>query len=159
MIVGEIRRYLRDSCALKVGRSTKDLAYRALTAKEELKRSGSEPDNAAIAEYLGCSEKDVDEALGAISDPLSIYEPFSSVDGEDLTLSERIADPEGDSWIDGIALKEALRHCTKREAEILRIRYYNGKTQTEAAMQAGVSQAQISRIEKSALQKLRKYMT
>ena len=135
MIVGEIRRYLRDSCALKVGRSTKDLAYRALTAKEELKRSGSEPDNAAIAEYLGCSEKDVDEALGAISDP------------------------EGDSWIDGIALKEALRHCTKREAEILRIRYYNGKTQTEAAMQAGVSQAQISRIEKSALQKLRKYMT
>jgi RNA polymerase sporulation-specific sigma factor len=159
MIVGEMRRYLRDGCALKVGRSTKDLAYRALSAREELARAGKEPDNEAIAAYLGCGAKDVCQALEAISDPLSIYEPFPSCDGEDLTLSDRIADSDGDSWIDRIALKEALRRCTRREAEILRLRYYNGKTQTEAAAEAGVSQAQISRIEKAALEKLKKYMT
>ena len=159
MIIGEIRRFLRDGCALKVGRSTKDLAFRALSAREELSKAGLDADSKAIAGYLGCREKDVNNALEAISDPVSIYEPLQSCDGEDLTLSDRIADTEGDSWIDKIALKEALKHCTRREAEILRIRYYRGKTQTEAAAETGVSQAQISRIEKAALQKLKKYMT
>ena len=159
MIVGEIRRYLRDGCALKVSRSMKDLAYRALSAKEELARSGAEPDGKAVAAYLGCREKDVARALDAISDPVSIYEPLQSCDGDDLTVCDRLSDPDGDSWIDKIALKEALRHCTRREAEILRIRYYRGKTQTEAAAETGVSQAQISRIEKAALEKLKKYMT
>ena len=159
MIVGEIRRCLRDGCALKVGRSTKDLAYKALSAKEELSKAGTEPDDEAVAAYLGRRPEDVARALEAISDPLSIYEPLPSCEGEELTLSDRIADAEGDSWIDRIALREALKHCTRREAEILRIRYYRGKTQTEAAAETGVSQAQISRIEKAALEKLRKYMT
>lgn len=159
MIVGEIRRFLRDGCALKVGRSTKDLAFRALTAREELLKAGIEPDNEAVAARLGCRASDVAHALEAISDPVSIFEPLASCDGEELTVLDRIADAEGEAWIDRIALKEAFKHCTRREAEILRIRYYRGKTQTEAAAETGVSQAQISRIEKAALEKLKKYMT
>ena len=99
------------------------------------------------------------EALDAISDPLSLYEPVFGQDGDEIYLYDRIADENGETWMDKIALYDAMKHCSSREAKILYIRYYRGKTQTEAAAELGVSQAQISRIEKSALQKLRKYMT
>ena len=160
MIVGEIRRYMRESCALKVGRSVKDTAYRALSVREELsKAAGEEPDIKTVAEAMGCEPAKVAEALDAISDPLSLYDPVSAQDGDELQLCDRIADEDGDLWIDKIALYEAVRHCTPKEARLLKIRYYRGKTQTEAAAELGVSQAQISRMEKAALQKLKKYMT
>ena len=160
MIVGEIRRYLRESCALKVGRSVKDTAYRALTVREELaKKTGEEPDIKTVAKVMGCDPSKVAEALDAISDPISLYEPVCAQDGDELLLSDRIADDDGELWIDKIALYEAVKHCTPKEARLLKIRYYRGKTQTEAAAELHVSQAQISRIEKSALQKLKKYMT
>ena len=160
MIVGEIRRYLRESCVLKVGRSTKDIAYRALTVRDELAKStGTEPDIKTVADLIDCDPKRVADALDAISDPVSLYEPVFSRDGDELYLSDRIADEDGGAWFELIALREALKHCTEREAKILQIRYYRGKTQTEAAAELGVSQAQISRMEKSALLKLKKYMT
>ena len=160
MIVGEIRRYLRESCALKVGRSTKDAAYRALSVREEIcKATGEEPDIESIAAVMGCDPKKVAAALDAISDPLSLYEPIYDKDGDELYLCDRISDDQGESWLDRIALYEAVKHCTPKEASILRIRYYRGKTQTEAAAELGVSQAQVSRIEKTALQTLKKYMT
>ena len=159
MIDGEIRRYLRQSCVLKVGRSTKDLAYRALTAKEQLSKSnGSEPDTAEIASFLGRDEADVRRALDAIADPLSLYEPAGGQDGDDISLSDRIADSDGEDWIDRIALKEALKKCTPREKRLLSIRYYLGRTQTEAAAELGISQAQICRLERGAIDKLRKNM-
>lgn len=160
MIAGEIRRYLRESCALKVGRSTKDIAYKALSVRDELtKRTGREPELSDIAAAVGCDTARVAEALDAISDPLSLYEPVYGADGDEIYLSDRIADESGDAWLDRLALYDAMKHCSTREAKILQIRYYRGKTQTEAAEELGVSQAQISRIEKSALQKLKKYMT
>ena len=160
MIAGEIRRYIRESCALKVGRSTKDVAYRALSVREEMiKDTGAEPDIKTIAEAMGCDPARVSEALDAIADPVSLYEPVFGQDGDELFLSDRIADDDDGAWMDMIALKDALRKCTPREEKILKIRYYRGKTQTEAAAELGVSQAQISRIEKAALQKLKKNMT
>lgn len=160
MIAGEIRRYLRESCALKVGRSTKDIAYKALSVRDEIsKRTGAEPELADIASAVGCEPSRVSEALDAIADPLSLYEPVYGTDGDEIYLCERIADENGELWMDKIALYDAMKHCTAKEAKILQIRYYRGKTQTEAAAELGVSQAQISRIEKTALQKLKKYMT
>ena len=159
MIDGEMRRHLRQNCVLKVGRSTKDLAYRALTVREELsKEKGSEPDTAAVAAALGKDEAEVRDALDAIADPMSLFDPVSSPDGEGPCLSDRLADADGEEWIDRIALNEALRHCTERETALLHLRYYIGRTQTEAAAELGVSQAQISRLEKSAIEKLKKYM-
>ena len=160
MIAGEIRRYLRESCALKVGRSTKDIAYKALSARDELsKKTGAEPELSDVAAAIGCEPSRVAEALDAIADPLSLYEPVFGQEGDEIYLSERIADENSELWMDKLALYDALKRCTAREAKILRIRYYRGKTQTEAAAELGVSQAQISRIEKAALQKLKKYMT
>ena len=160
MIAGEIRRFLRESCALKVGRSTKDIAYKALSARDEIsKNTGKEPDVKDIAAVLGCEPERVSEAIDAIADPVSLYEPVFGQDGDEIYLCDRIADENGELWMDKIALYDAMKHCSEREAKILRIRYYRGKTQTEAAAELGVSQAQISRIEKSALQKLKKYMT
>ena len=160
MIDGEIRRYLRQSCVLKVGRSTKDLAFRALSVKEQLsKKNGAEPDTSAIAEALGRDEADVRRALDAIADPLSLYEPVNVNDGgDDISLSDRIADCCGEDWIDRIALKEALKKCTPREKKLISIRYYLGRTQTEAAAELGISQAQICRLEHGAIDKLRKNM-
>ena len=160
MIDGEIRRYLRQSCVLKVGRSTKDLAFRALSVKEQLsKKNGAEPDTSAIAESLGRDEADVRRALDAIADPLSLYEPVNVNDGgDDISLSDRIADCCGEDWIDRIALKEALKKCTPREKKLISIRYYLGRTQTEAAAELGISQAQICRLEHGAIDKLRKNM-
>ena len=159
MIAGELRRHIRQSCVLKVGRSTKELAYRALSAKEAaVKETGTEPGTAQLAEKLGCSEKQVREALDAIADPVSLYEPVFGCDGDELYLSDRLADADGESWLDRIALREALKHCTRREKKLLGIRYYLGRTQTEAAAELGVSQAQISRLERGAIEKLRKFM-
>lgn len=160
MIDGEIRRHLRQSCVLKVGRSTKDLAYRALSVKERLaKARGSEPDAAAIAAELRRDEADVREALDAIADPVSLFEPAGGQDYDDLCLSDRIADSGGEEWIDRIALREALKHCTPREKKLISIRYYLGRTQTEAAAELGVSQAQICRLEHGAIDKLKKFMS
>lgn len=160
MIVGEIRRYLREDSPLKVGRATKDLAYRALSARETLSKDAiQEPTTAQIAQLLGEPESAVADALDAISDPVSLYEPCSSSDGEEYCRADRIADSDSDLWLDNLALKDALRSCTPRERQIIALRYYDGKTQTEAAEEIGVSQAQISRIEKTALEKLKKQLS
>ena len=160
MIEGELRRHMRQSCVLKVGRRTKELAYKALSLRDaSLKQTGEEPSPRELSLALGCTEAELREALCAISDPLSLYEPVYSRDGDELYLSDKLEAPDGDAWFEGIALREALRHCTGREKKLLGIRYRLGKTQTEAASRLGVSQAQISRLERGAIEKLRKYMT
>ena len=161
MIIGEIRRYLRDNNALRVSRSVRDLAYRALSAREELSKTQSrEPTAADIAKALGEEEGAVSAAMRAIVDPVSIYDAAFS-DGEDsVFVIDQISDHTADDerWLEDIALRQAMRRLGKREKSIIRKRYYFGKTQMEIAEEIGISQAQVSRLEKSALSEIRKSM-
>ena len=161
MIIGEIRRYLRDNNAIRVSRSVRDLAYRALSAREELSKTQSrEPTAADIAKALGEEEGAVSAAMRAIVDPVSIYDAAFS-DGEDsVFVIDQISDHTADDerWLEDIALRQAMRRLGKREKSIIRKRYYFGKTQMEIAEEIGISQAQVSRLEKSALSEIRKSM-
>ncbi len=161
MIIGEIRRYQRDNCTLRVSRGIRDLAYRALQAKEEI--AGAEQREATLSEIakrLEVSERAVGEAMEAIVEPMSIFDSVYG-DGEDAVyLIDKLAD-EGDSddiWVEGIALKEAMKKLNEREMNIITRRFYKGRTQMEIADEIGISQAQVSRLEKGAIDKLRKYM-
>ncbi len=161
MIIGEIRRYQRDNCTLRVSRGIRDLAYRALQAKEEI--AGAEQREATLSEIakrLEVSERAVGEAMEAIVEPMSIFDSVYG-DGEDAVyLIDKLAD-EGDSddiWVEGIALKEAMKNLNEREMNIITRRFYKGRTQMEIADEIGISQAQVSRLEKGAIDKLRKYM-
>lgn len=156
MIIGEIRRYLRDNNALRVSRSVRDLAYRALAAREEM--NDGEISVKQIAEYLGENEQDVAEALEAISEPLSLYEPVCGENGDSLCLMDQIGDGgiAEENWLESIALNEAFKTLSEREKNIVGLRFYRGKTQTEIAEQIGISQAQVSRIERAALEKIKK---
>ena len=161
MIIGEIRRYQRDNNAVRVSRGMRDLAYRALQAKEAIVReAGREPGTAEIAERLGVSERAVSEAMEAIVEPISIFDSVYG-DGEDsMYVIDKLAD-EGVSdevWVENISLAEALKKLGDRELGIITRRFYKGKTQMEIAAEIGISQAQVSRLEKSAIEKLRKYM-
>lgn len=159
MIIGEIRRYLRDNSMIRVSRSQRDLAYRALRAKEELSlRLSRDPTDAEIAAELGAEAADVTEALTSITTPLSIYEPVSGDGGDALYLMDQLSDDNenDESWIDNIAIIEAMKRLSERERSIISMRFFSGKTQMEIADEIGISQAQVSRIEKGAIDRIRK---
>jgi len=161
MIIGEIRRYLRDNNAIRISRSVRELAYRALQAREELIASKErEPSVAEIAEYLGEERTAVMNAMEAIVEPMSLYEPVYNDNGDALYLIDQLFDSSGsdESWLESIVLKEALKRLNDRERRIINLRFYQNKTQMEIAEEIGISQAQVSRLEKSTLEKLRKQL-
>jgi len=161
MIIGEIRRYLRDNNAVRVSRSVRDLAYKSLSAREELtKKLDREPTVEDIAKLIGAKSEDVSAALEAIVEPVSLYEPVYT-DGQDsVYVMDQISDSENtdETWLEEIALREAMKHLSKRERNIIELRYFKGRTQMEIAGEIGISQAQVSRIEKSALERMKKEM-
>ncbi len=162
MIIGEIRRYLRDNTAIRISRSIRDLAYRALQVKEQmLREKDAEPSASEIAERLETSMEEVSRAMEAISPPVSIYEPVYNDGGESLYVIDRLSDGSSadDGWLESIALSNALAQLTQRERDIITMRYYENLTQTDVAERIGISQAQVSRIEKGALKKMKKCMT
>ncbi|MBO5439347.1 MAG: RNA polymerase sporulation sigma factor SigG [Clostridia bacterium] len=159
MIIGEVRRYLRDNNSIRVSRSVRDLAYKALQTREELTReSFSEPTVEQIAEKLNEKKEAVVSALEAISEPVSLYEPVFNDSGDSLFIMDQIRDTSSDDelWIEDIALKEAMKTLNEREKKIIDMRFYAGKTQSEIASEIGISQAQVSRLEKCALERLKK---
>ena len=159
MIIGEIRRYLRDNNSIRVSRSMRDLAYRALQAKEEMsKDTGSEPSIEKIAERLGEKKEDVVIALEAITEPVSLYEPVFNDSGDSIYIMDQISDDKNldENWIVDISISESLKKLSDRERNIIRKRFFDGKTQMEVAEEIGISQAQVSRLEKNALLKMKK---
>lgn len=161
MIIGEIRRYLRDNSMMRVSRGVRDLAYKALGAKEELsKKLSRDPTVEEIAQQLGEPAAEVSAALDAIVAPVSLYDPVYSDGGDSIYLLDQISDERSvdESWIDDIALSEAIKKLSERERAIVTMRFYRGKTQMEIADEIGISQAQVSRIEKSALDRIRKQL-
>jgi len=161
MIIGEIRRYQRDNNAVRVSRGTRDLAYKALQVKEEISRSRHKDASISeIAEKLGVSERAVGNALEAIVEPISLFDSVYG-DGEDTVyVIDKLADEDesDESWVENISLKEAMKRLSPREMGIIDRRFYKGRTQMEIADEIGISQAQVSRLEKGAIDKLRKYM-
>jgi RNA polymerase sporulation-specific sigma factor len=159
MIIGEIRRYLRDNNSIRISRSVRDLAYRALQAREELTREKErEPSVDEIAEKLGEKRELVLRAMEAIIEPISLYEPVYSENGDSIYLMDQLSDsnPSDEAWLENIALKEAMKKLTERERKIINMRFYKNKTQMEIAQEIGISQAQVSRLEKAALERIRK---
>ena len=157
MIVGEIKRYLRDGNSLRVSRSIRDMAYKVLRAREEIEKRDDEATIEKIAETLQVAEREVVYALDAISDPISIYEPVYNKSGDALLLMDQLCDERNtdEIWTERVALGEAIEKLGERERKILYLRYYEGKTQTEISEEVGISQAQVSRLEKNALQNIR----
>lgn len=157
MISGELRRYLRDFNQIKVSRSLRDLAYQAMQAKERLTSSlQREPTVSEIAAEIDAKREDVVIALESISDPISLYEPVYSEGGDTLYVLDQIKDRDTmESWLGELSLRDAIRNLGKREQNILYLRFFQGKTQTEVAKEIGISQAQVSRLEKSAIVQIR----
>lgn len=161
MIIGEIRRYLRDNTALRISRSIRDLAYRALKAREDIQANRDcEPTIDELASILDVKKEALSEAMEAVIEPISIYEPVYSDGGDSLYVIDQLADVSSvdDSWLENIALRDALGTLCERERSIITMRYYRNKTQTEIASELGISQAQVSRLEKAALAKMKKGM-
>ena len=159
MIAGEVRRYLRDNSAIRVSRSLRDIAYRVLQCKEAMiTRMGKEPTLEEIAKELELSQEEVSEALDAVCAPVSLYDPVYSDGGDPLTVMDQVRDTKNTegSWMEHIALKEAFKALGDREKQILSMRFYDGKTQMEVAGLVGISQAQVSRLEKGAITTMRK---
>ena len=157
MIQGELRRYIRDNSPVRVSRSMRDLAYRAMQAREKLTtENGKEPTVEAIAKEIGAERAEVVIALEAVSEPISLYEPVFSESGDTVYVLDQLGDHnDDDNWLDEISLKEAIRQLGNREKHILNLRFLRGKTQVEVAKEIGISQAQVSRLEKGALQKIK----
>ena len=161
MIIGEIRRYLRDNNTIRISRSVRDLAYRSLQAREELMRDKQrEPSAQEIADKIGEKKEAVLRAMEAVVEPISLYEPVYNENGDTLYVIDQLSDrSSGDeAWLENIALKEAVRTLSERERNIIAMRFYKNKTQMEIAEEIGISQAQVSRLEKGALEKIRKQM-
>ncbi len=161
MIIGEIRRYLRDNNAIRISRSVRDLAYRALQAREELIASRErEPSVDEIAAVLGEKREAVLHAMEAIVEPISLYEPVFNEGGDALYLMDQLSDSStGDEvWLENIVLREAMKSLNERERKIINLRFYRNKTQMEIADEIGISQAQVSRLEKGALEKMRRQL-
>ena len=159
MIAGELRRYLRDYSPIRVSRSVRDLAYRVLQCKQAMTaENGREPTFAQIAERLGVPEEDVIGAMDAVSTPVSLYEPVYTDGGDPLTVMDQVRDTKNteDGWMEHITLQNAFRALNDREKQILSLRFYDGKTQMEVASALGISQAQVSRLEKGAIGAMRK---
>lgn len=161
MIIGEVRRYLRDSGTIRVSRSVRDLAYRALQVREQLSFSMStEPTVEQIAAALGESCDAVLNAIESVAQPMSLYEPVYGDGGDSIYVMDQIRDTgsSDEIWLEDIALKEAMKHLSERELKIVKMRFYKGKTQMEIADEIGISQAQVSRLEKGAIERLRRGM-
>ena len=162
MIAGEVRRYLRDNSAIRVSRSIRDVAYRVLQCKElKTAELGREPSLEEIAKELGLAEEEVSQALDAVCAPVSLYESVYDQGGDPLTVMDQVRDIKNteEGWMEHIALGNAFRTLGSREKEILSLRFYDGKTQMEVAKHLGISQAQVSRLEKGAIGQLRKGIT
>ncbi len=160
MIIGEIRRYLRDNNAIRISRSMRDTAYKAMQAKELLmNRMNREPTIEEIAVQMDVPKEDVVLALEAIVEPVSLYEPIYSDGGDTIYVMDQIGDSNDDNnWLDELALKEAIRNLNDREKRILNLRFFKGMTQIEVSAEIGISQAQVSRLEKGALDRIKKQL-
>lgn len=161
MIIGEIRRYLRDNNSIRISRSVRDLAYRALSMREELiSKQNREPTTEEIAKHLGENTQQVLRAMEAITEPISLYEPIYNDNGDSMYLMDQLSDNSSSDelWLENISLQDAMKTLTERERSIIRMRFYDNKTQTEIAEEIGISQAQVSRLEKAALERIRKLM-
>ena len=159
MIAGEVRRYLRDNSAIRVSRSIRDVAYRVLQCKEAMVTSlGREPTIEELAKTLELPQEDVAEALDAVCAPVSLYDPVFSDGGEALTVMDQVRDSKNTegNWMEHITLRSAFSNLGPREKQILQLRFYDGKTQMEVAGSLGISQAQVSRLEKSAISAMRR---
>ena len=161
MIIGEIRRYLRDNNSIRVSRSLRDIAYKALAVKEKLTaKNAKEPTIDEIAKELELAKEDVATALDAIMDPVSLHEPIYHDNGDAIFVMDQVKDEKNndDSWLEEISLKEAMKRLTEREQKILNMRFFQGKTQMEVANEISISQAQVSRLEKNALNHMKKFL-
>ncbi|MHC1683278.1 MAG: RNA polymerase sporulation sigma factor SigG [Clostridiaceae bacterium] len=161
MIIGEIRRYLRDNNSIRVSRSLRDIAYRALQVRDRLlSENNKEPTVQQIAKELEIPREDVIFALDAIQEPVSLFEPIYHDGGDAIYVMDQISDNKNldDSWLENISIKEAMKKLTNREKMILNMRFFDGRTQMEVADEIGISQAQVSRLEKTALKHMRKHI-
>lgn len=161
MIIGEIRRYLRDNNSIRVSRSLRDIAYRALQVRDKLvSENNKEPTVSQIAKELKVPREEVVFALDAIQDPVSLFEPIYHDGGDAIYVMDQISDNKNldDSWLENISIKEAMKKLNSREKLILNLRFFDGRTQMEVAEEIGISQAQVSRLEKTALRHMRKYI-
>jgi RNA polymerase sporulation-specific sigma factor len=161
MIIGEIRRYLRDNNSIRVSRSLRDIAYKALQVRDQLvSKNAKEPTVTEIANELNIPREEVVFALDAIQDPISLFEPIYHDGGDAIYVMDQVKDEknEDDSWLEGIALREAMKKLNEREKLILTLRFFEGRTQVEVAEEIGISQAQVSRLEKTALSHMRKHI-
>ena len=161
MIIGEIRRYLRDNNSIRVSRSLRDIAYRALAAKEYLtKKNNTEPTLQEIAANAQLPREEIVTALDAIQSPVSLYEPIYTDGGDTLYVMDQISDKKNreDNWIEALSIKDAIRHLPEREKRIVNLRFYEGRTQMEVAEEIHISQAQVSRLEKNALRSIKSYL-
>lgn len=161
MIMGEVRRYLRDSSTIRVSRSMKDTAYKAIYAKEQLMRkSAKEPTLEEIAEEIGIDSMEIMQALDALQTPMSLYDPIYTDGGDTLYVMDQVKDKKNreELWVEQLSLKEAMKKLNDREREIIELRFFEGKTQMEVAEIVNISQAQVSRLEKCALKIMRNYL-
>ena len=161
MIIGEVRRYLRDNNAIRVSRSLRDTAYKAIYAKENyIRQNLKEPTMEEIAKEIGIEKEMIVYALDAIQSPVSLYEPVYSEGGDTLYVMDQISDRKNkeEHWLENLSLKEAMTRLGSRERHIIEMRFYEGKTQMEVADEIGISQAQVSRLEKNALKTMRNYL-
>ena len=161
MILGEVRRYLRDNNSIRVSRSLRDTAYKALSARELLtKRNLREPTIMEIADEVGISKEEITYAMDAIQSPVSLYEPVYTDGGDPLCVMDQISDKKNreENWVEQLSLSEAMKRLPVRERRIIDMRFFEGKTQTEVAGEVGISQAQVSRLEKNALKAMKSYL-
>ena len=161
MILGEVRRYLRDNNSIRVSRSLRDTAYKAIYAREQLTRTGSkEPSLSEIAQEVGVTKEEITYALDAIQTPMSLYEPVYSDGGDPLYVMDQISDKKNleENWVEDLSLGEAMNRLPERERHIIDMRFFEGKTQTEVAQEIHISQAQVSRLEKNALKSMKNYL-
>jgi RNA polymerase sporulation-specific sigma factor len=161
MIIGEIRRYLRDNNSIRVSRSLRDIAYKALKARDQLcAENGKEPNVTELSQRMEMPREEVVFALEAIQDPISLFEPVFNDGGDAIYVMDQVKDEKDadENWLEGISIREAMRRLGERERRILKLRFYEGRTQMEVASEIGISQAQVSRLEKSALGHMRKYV-
>ena len=161
MILGEVRRYLRDNNSIRVSRSLRDTAYKALSAREMLtKRNLREPTIMEIADEVGISKEEITYAMDAIQSPVSLYEPVYTDGGDPLCVMDQISDKKNreENWVEQLSLSEAMKRLPVRERRIIDMRFFEGKTQTEVAGEVGISQAQVSRLEKNALKAMKSYL-
>lgn len=161
MVIGEIRRYLRDNNAVRVSRSLRDIAYKALQAREKLVNANeAEPSISQIAQELAIPREEVVFALDAIQEPVSLFEPIYNDGGDPILVMDQISDDKNtdEQWLEKISIKEAMKKLNEREKHIVNLRFFSGKTQMEVAEEIGISQAQVSRLEKAALKQLKKHI-